>query len=140
MSKQRPSIPEGALARRDKAMAEQRTAVEQHVVAIQSAEEALTRSYAVLFSGDHGRMIIADLIDRFGLTERVFIRDGAGDVSETKAQIRDGERAAVNYILKRAGFRLTLAKTEPTINADGTVRIWLKEPDIASKNTNTNGQ
>lgn len=50
------------------------------------------------FSTNAGKELLDHLIDHFGILDRVFTAAGNGD--PIKAALRDGERAAICYILK----------------------------------------
>lgn len=52
------------------------------------------------FNTDSGSEFLDYLCDRFGLLNRVFIKDRDGNVDPIRAAIREGERAVVIEILK----------------------------------------
>lgn len=108
-----PNIPVVGSLARTRAEADKKTKeIAVILEAERAAEQVLEESYKRLFSGEMGRSVLNDLISRFELTGRVFTLNGSGTVDESRAQIRDGERAAVNYILTRAGMKLVLQPTQ----------------------------
>jgi hypothetical protein len=51
---------------------------------------------------DDGRELLAHLVKRFDLSGRTFMAGEKGEVNALRAAIRDGERAAVRYLIDLA--------------------------------------
>lgn len=64
--------------------------------------DRLSQAFAAVLMSDDGKAVINHLWKRFGLDERVFIADANGAVCPLRAAVRDGERAAIKYILELA--------------------------------------
>lgn len=72
-----------------------------------------------LFASETGKRALAALVKRFGLTSRVYIGNESQNVCPIKAAIRDGERAAVGYLIDCAKHALTTEHNpKPTITIE----------------------
>lgn len=70
-------------------------------VARLAEENRLAQIAAELFGSDPGQELLAHLCKRFDVLGRTFIATGdRGDVNALRAAARDGERAAVNHLLR----------------------------------------
>lgn len=84
--------------------------VSDHVI----QQDRLASLAAETFSTEAGSELLDHLIDHFGVLNRTFVRSKSGDVCPIRAGIRDGERAAVVYLLKLLRHANKRAK-KPTI-------------------------
>jgi len=63
-------------------------------------QDRLCQIAAEVFASDAGQELLGHICQRFDLLGRTFIASvDRGDVNALRAAIRDGERAAVNYLL-----------------------------------------
>ncbi len=61
--------------------------------------DRLAQQFAAVFSTDDGQAVLAHLEARFDIKGRTFIATETGTLCPYRAAVRDGERAAINYIL-----------------------------------------
>lgn len=62
--------------------------------------DRVCQQFAAVFSTDDGREVLAMLVKRFDLLGRTFLATERGDVNALRAAVRDGERAAVQFIFQ----------------------------------------
>lgn len=79
----------------------------------QARADAMNQKYRDLFASELGREVLADLDHKFQPTTRAFRSEGGRAVDPWKAASRDGEKAVVNYILRRIR-RANESKTKNT--------------------------
>jgi hypothetical protein len=70
-----------------------------HADHARKAQDRLFQQFAAVFSTDDGQAVLAHLEARFDIKGRTFIATETGTLCPLRAAVRDGERAAVNYIL-----------------------------------------
>jgi len=64
------------------------------------ANDRLAAIASEKFGDANGQELLEHLIKRFDLTGRTFITTERGEVNALRAAVRDGERAAVQHLLK----------------------------------------
>lgn len=72
--------------------------------------DRLAQQAAGVFSSDDGKELLGHLVERFGVLGRTFIPTDRGEVNALRAATRDGERAAVIYLLN------LIRKADPKFN------------------------
>jgi hypothetical protein len=61
--------------------------------------ERVFAQFAEVFKTDTGREVFSHLWRRFDVEGRAFLTSERGEVNALRAAVRDGERAAIKYIL-----------------------------------------
>lgn len=81
--------------------------IEEKQAALRAEQERLRRDQerichvaAEIFDTDNGRELLSHLCKRFDILGRSFLVTDRGEVNALRAGVRDGERAAVNYLIQ----------------------------------------
>lgn len=108
----------GSVGRLRKDQAQREEEIARGIEQAQRDEKIMVEAFKAWGNSDRGRFCLEHLVQRFDLFGRVFLPDANGAVDDVRAGIRDGERAAIRYILELAGLTPTLSGVKVLSNPE----------------------